>query len=88
MNYMDYLGIDMDQTRHLLYLLSESTTDNTVEIEKFVQGIIRMKGSANNISMQRLTFEVLLSRRILQAALSGSPPTRATTPHCARDTMS
>lgn len=93
-NYLDYLGIDMDQTKHLFYLLSEATSDQTVEIEKFVQGIVRMKGSANNIGMQRLTFEVLLSRRILQTALAGPPkptpaPTPAPTPHhaLARDTI-
>jgi voltage-gated sodium channel len=69
-SYLVTLGIDMNQTKHLFYLLSEGTDDNTVDIEKLVQGIMRMKGGANNISMQRLYFEVLVSRRLLQQALS------------------
>jgi hypothetical protein len=65
--YLAVLGLDIAEAETFLKVLTEAAQDAPVGIEDFVDGCLRMKGSASSLDMQTLLFETKIVRRRLDA---------------------
>merc|ERR1712125_121703 len=61
--YLSVLGLDIREAEVFLKVLTKAAADAPIHIEDFVEGCLRMKGTATSLDMQALIFETKLIRR-------------------------
>merc|ERR1719272_1443652 len=62
-HYMASIGLEVTEVELFFKIVAGSAEEGEIEIDRFVEGCMQMKGNASSIDMQRQLFEVgMLSR--------------------------
>jgi len=65
-DYLAAIGLDVNDAKLFFDMVTNLTGQNNVEIDGFVEGALKMKGTATSIDMQSLSVEVKLIHRMLK----------------------